>query len=45
VVHADLKPDNILVDYDPESRTILELKVIDLGSAFLLNPEEEKLRD
>ena len=45
VVHADLKPDNILLDYDEETKTILELKVIDLGSAFLLNPEEEKLRD
>jgi serine/threonine protein kinase len=39
IVHADLKPDNILVDYDSENETILSLKIIDLGSSFLLNPE------
>ena len=39
IVHADLKPDNIIVDYDPESKQILSLKIIDLGSSFLLNPE------
>ena len=37
VVHADLKPDNILVDFDEETQTIKSLKVIDLGSSFLLN--------
>ena len=45
VVHADLKPDNILVDYDEQENKILSLKIIDLGSAFLLNHEEEKLKD
>jgi len=39
IVHADLKPDNILIDYDAENETILSLKIIDLGSSFLLNPE------
>jgi len=39
IVHADLKPDNILIDYDELSQQILSLKIIDLGSSFLLNPE------
>jgi len=39
IVHADLKPDNILIDYDPEAQKIKSLKIIDLGSSFLLNPE------
>jgi serine/threonine protein kinase len=39
LVHADLKPDNIIIDYDQENQTILSLKIIDLGSSFLLNPE------
>lgn len=45
VVHADLKPDNILVDYDEEANQIRSMKVIDLGSAFLLNHAEERLKD
>ena len=45
VVHADLKPDNILVDYDENQNKIVSMKIIDLGSAFLLNHEEEKLKD
>jgi serine/threonine protein kinase len=32
VVHADLKPDNILVDFD--GTRITNLKLIDFGSAF-----------
>jgi serine/threonine protein kinase len=39
IVHADLKPDNIIIDYDSENQRILSLKIIDLGSSFLLNPE------
>jgi len=39
IVHADLKPDNIIIDYDTENQRILSLKIIDLGSSFLLNPE------
>jgi dual specificity tyrosine-phosphorylation-regulated kinase 2/3/4 len=33
IVHADLKPDNILVDFDGEK--IKDLKVIDFGSSFI----------
>jgi serine/threonine protein kinase len=36
VVHADLKSDNILVNYDEELDQIISLKVIDYGSAFIL---------
>jgi len=39
IVHADLKPDNIIIDYDSERQAIKSLKIIDLGSSFLLNPE------
>ena len=39
VVHADLKPDNILIDYDSQRQEIVEMKLIDLGSSFLLTPE------
>jgi serine/threonine protein kinase len=34
IVHADIKPDNILLAYDPDRREITDLKLIDLGSAF-----------
>ena len=37
IVHADLKPENILVEYDQESQTMVSMKIIDLGSSFLLN--------
>ena len=33
IVHADLKPDNILVDFDGEK--IRDLKIIDFGSSFI----------
>lgn len=39
IVHADLKPDNIIIDYDEQSSKIRSLKIIDLGSSFLLNPQ------
>ena len=32
IVHADIKPDNILVSYD--GREIKDVKLIDFGSAF-----------
>ena len=44
-MHADLKPDNILIDYDEETQSIRSMKVIDLGSSFLLNSEDLKLKD
>ena len=44
-MHADLKPDNILIDFDEEAQEIKEFKIIDLGSAFLLNEKELKLKD
>jgi len=39
VVHCDIKPDNILVDYerDEEHVRITDLKIIDFGSAFYIN--------
>lgn len=43
IVHADLKPDNIIIDFDEQSQRILSLKIIDLGSSFLLNPDGKVL--
>jgi aurora kinase, other len=37
VVHADLKPDNILVDFD--GKRIQSIKLIDFGSSFLFSNE------
>lgn len=34
IVHADIKPDNLLVTYNAETRQITDLKLIDFGSAF-----------
>jgi serine/threonine protein kinase len=34
IVHADIKPDNLLVKYDPHQKLITDLKLIDFGSAF-----------
>ena len=45
IVHADLKPDNILIDFDEQTQQIKSMKVIDLGSSFLLNSQEIKLKD
>lgn len=39
IVHADLKPDNIIIDYDEATYSLRSLKIIDLGSSFLLNPQ------
>jgi serine/threonine protein kinase len=35
VVHADLKPDNILIDFD--GKRIQDIKLIDFGSSFLFS--------
>jgi serine/threonine protein kinase len=37
IVHADLKPDNILVDFDEDQQILRSLKVIDFGSSFILD--------
>ena len=37
VIHSDLKPDNILVKVNENSREIEELKLIDFGSSFSYN--------
>lgn len=39
IVHADLKPENVIIDFDEQTSTIVSLKIIDLGSSFLLNKE------
>ena len=44
IVHADLKPDNIIIDYNAQTQRIESLKLIDLGSSFLLKPEGNVLQ-
>lgn len=43
IVHADLKPDNVIIDYDEANKQILSLKLIDFGSAFLLRADGKTL--
>lgn len=39
IVHGDIKPDNILIDYNSDDFSIKDIKVIDFGSAYyLMNP-------
>lgn len=45
IVHADLKPDNILIEFDEETRRIVSLKIIDFGSAFMLKSDGKVLKD
>ena len=37
IVHGDIKPDNILIEYNNEDYSIKKIKVIDFGSSFFLN--------
>ena len=37
IVHGDIKPDNILIEYNKEDYSIRKIKVIDFGSAYFLN--------
>ncbi|CDW78492.1 protein kinase domain containing protein [Stylonychia lemnae] len=45
IVHADLKPDNILIDYDEQNKQLRSLKIIDFGSAFMLSADGKMLKD
>lgn len=40
-----MKPDNILVDFDEDTKKIVSLKIIDFGSAFMLKQDGRVLRD
>jgi len=35
VVHGDIKPDNILIDYDKDSKILKDIKVIDFGTTYI----------
>jgi len=37
IVHGDIKPDNILIEYNKEDYSIKKIKIIDFGSSFFLN--------
>jgi serine/threonine protein kinase len=45
IVHADLKPDNILIDFDEQHLRIVQMKIIDFGSAFMLKTDGRILKD
>ena len=45
IVHGDLKPDNIIIDYVPATQSINTLKIIDFGSSFLLNAEGRTIQN
>ena len=45
IVHADLKPDNILIEFDDATNTITSLKIIDFGSAFMLREDGKFIKD
>jgi len=35
LVHADIKPENILIDYDYTTQTIRDIKLIDFGTSYI----------
>jgi len=39
-VHRDLKPDNILIQKDPNSDTFERVKIIDFGLSKVVLPDE-----
>lgn len=41
IVHGDIKPDNVLVDFD--GFTFHSIKIIDFGSSFVLEEEESPM--
>eukprot|EP01017_Pseudomicrothorax_dubius_P029393 TRINITY_DN3566_c0_g2_i7.p1 TRINITY_DN3566_c0_g2~~TRINITY_DN3566_c0_g2_i7.p1 ORF type:complete len:483 (-),score=101.42 TRINITY_DN3566_c0_g2_i7:205-1653(-) len=43
IIHSDLKPDNILLDYDAASDTAAKIKLIDFGSAFFMDENTKKI--
>lgn len=45
LVHGDLKPDNLIINYDSDTQSIISLKVIDLGSSFLLSPDGRTVKN
>lgn len=45
IVHADLKPDNILIEYDEDTYALTSLKIIDFGSAFMLREDGKFIKD
>ena len=34
IVHCDLKAENILIDLDPQTKTLRSVKLIDMGQSF-----------
>ena len=37
IVHSDIKPDNILIEMQPDFSDIKQIKLIDFGSAFMFD--------
>ena len=37
IIHSDIKPDNILINYDRKSYELKDIKIIDFGSAYFLD--------
>lgn len=37
ISHFDIKPDNILISFDSQTYSIIDIKIIDFGSAFIIS--------